>query len=43
MKPYRYGWSDAVHDEVLARLLELNAQRAAEQTRSGAARQIAVG
>lgn len=33
-KPYRYRWPDEVRDEVLARLLELNAQRAAaeEQT-----------
>ncbi len=28
-KPYRYRWPDEVRDEVLARLLELNAQRAA--------------
>ncbi|NWF81130.1 MAG: hypothetical protein HXY37_13975, partial [Chloroflexi bacterium] len=27
-KPYRYRWPDAVRDEVLARLLELNARRA---------------
>ncbi len=36
-KPYRYRWPDDVRDEVLARLLELNAKRAAEETRSGAA------
>jgi hypothetical protein len=30
-KPYRYRWPDEVHDEVLARLLELNAQRAGEE------------
>ena len=30
-KPYRYRWPEEVHDEVLARLLELNAQRAAEE------------
>ena len=36
-KPYRYRWPDAVRDEVLARLLELNAERAAEEVRSGAA------
>jgi len=36
-KPYRYRWPDEVRDEVLARLLELNAERAAEQDRSGAA------
>lgn len=32
-KPWRYRWPDAVRDEVLARLLELNAQRAAEEAR----------
>lgn len=35
-KPYRYRWPDEVREEVLARLLELNAQRAAEEARSGA-------
>ena len=30
-KPYRYRWPDEIRDEVLARLLELNAQRAAEE------------
>ena len=35
-KPYRYRWPDAVRDEVLARLLALNAERAAEEARSGA-------
>ena len=34
-KPYRYRWPDDVRDEVLARLLELNAQRAAEEARAG--------
>ena len=34
-KPYRYRWPDAVRDEVLARLLELNTRRAAEEARSG--------
>ena len=34
-KPYRYRWPDDVRDEVLARLLELNAQRAAEEERQG--------
>ena len=33
-KPYRYRWPDDVRDEVLARLLELNAERAAEETRA---------
>ena len=35
-KPYRYRWPDAVHDEVLGRLLELNAQRAAAETAASA-------
>jgi hypothetical protein len=26
-KPYRYRWGEALHDEILARLLELNQQR----------------
>jgi hypothetical protein len=30
-KPWRYRWPDDVRDEVLARLLELNARRAKEQ------------
>ena len=30
-KPYRYRWPDEVRDEVLARLLELNAERAKEE------------
>ena len=34
-KPYRYRWPDAVRDEVLARLLELNAQRAREEKLAG--------
>ena len=36
-KPYRYRWPDEIRDEVLARLLELNARRAAEEERAGAA------
>ena len=36
-KPYRYRWPDDVRDEVLARLLDLNAERAAEEARAGAA------
>ncbi|MBK7670884.1 MAG: N-6 DNA methylase [bacterium] len=36
-KPYRYRWPDEVRDEVLARLLELNAERAKEEARSGLA------
>jgi hypothetical protein len=35
-KPWRYRWPDEVRDEVLARLLELNAERAKEETCSGA-------
>ena len=34
-KPYRYRWPDEVRDEVLARLLELNAKRANEETLAG--------
>ena len=34
-KPYRYRWPDEVRDEVLGRLLELNARSAAEESRSG--------
>ncbi len=36
-KPWRYRWADKVRDEVLARLLELNAERAREEARTGAA------
>jgi len=35
-KPWRYRWPDEVRDEVLARLLELNAERAREEVRDGA-------
>ena len=34
-RPYRYRWPDDVRDEVLARLLELNAERAAEEALAG--------
>jgi hypothetical protein len=34
-KPWRYRWPDEVRDEVSARLLELNAQRAKEEALSG--------
>lgn len=34
-KPYRYRWPDAVRDEIIARLLELNAKRGEEDERSG--------
>jgi hypothetical protein len=30
-KPWRYRWSDEIHDEVLGRLLALNAERAAAE------------
>jgi hypothetical protein len=36
-KPWRYRWPDEARDEVLARLLELNAERAKEEARAGAA------
>jgi hypothetical protein len=36
-KPWRYRWPDDVRDEVLARLLELNAQCAKKEASSGAA------
>jgi len=36
-KPYRYRWPDEDRDEVLARLLVLNAERAKEEARAGAA------
>jgi hypothetical protein len=34
-KPYRYRWPDPVRDEVLARLLALNAERAEEERLAG--------
>ena len=34
-KPYRYRWPDTVRDEVLGRLLALNAERAAAEARAG--------
>jgi hypothetical protein len=36
-KPWRYRWPDDFRDEVLARLLELNKQRAEEERLSGQA------
>jgi hypothetical protein len=36
-KPWRYRWPDDLRDEVLARLLKLNAERAEEERRTGAA------
>jgi hypothetical protein len=34
-KPYRYRWPDAVRDEVLARLLDLNQRRHQEEIAAG--------
>jgi len=34
-KPWRHRWPDKIQNEVLARLLDLNKQRAAEETRAG--------
>jgi hypothetical protein len=36
-RPWRYRWTDEVCDEVLGRLIELNARRAEEEVRTGAA------
>src|SRR2546422_3651299 len=36
-KPWRFRWPDDFRDEVLARLLELNKQRAAEERLAGIA------
>lgn len=36
-KPWRYRWSEEIHDEVLARLLELNQQRAEAEILGGKA------
>ena len=40
-KPYRLRWPDPVRDEVLARLIALNGERAGEEARSGAAAEAA--
>jgi hypothetical protein len=40
-KKYRYRWSDEIHDEVLARLLDLNRQRALEEGQLLAAEEAA--
>ena len=42
-KPWRYRWPDDFRDEVLARLLELNRQRAEEERLSGAAAEASRG
>ena len=34
-KPYRYRWPEAIHDEVLARLLDLNQKRYQEEILAG--------
>ena len=34
-KPYRYRWPEAIHDEVLTRLLDLNQRRYAEEVAAG--------
>ncbi len=39
-KPYRYRWPDEVRDEVLARLIELNGERAAAERLEGAGRAL---
>lgn len=36
-KPWRYRWPDEIRDEVLARLLKLNAERAEQERLAGAA------
>ncbi|MDC0674427.1 Eco57I restriction-modification methylase domain-containing protein [Nannocystis radixulma] len=40
-KPWRYRWPQEFHDEVLARLLDLNQQRAEEERLAGAAAEAA--
>ena len=40
-KPYRLRWPDPVRDDVLARLIALNGERAAEEARTGAAAEAA--
>ena len=42
-KPWRYRWPDEVRDRVLARLLVLNAQRAAEERIAGSDVRLADG
>jgi hypothetical protein len=41
-KPWRYRWPDEVRDEVLARLLKLNAERAEEERIAGQAAAAAI-
>ena len=42
-KPWRYRWPDKVRDEVLARLLALNAERAAEERMGGSGVRLPAG
>ena len=42
-KPWRYRWPDEVRDDVLARLLALNAQRAAEEHMAGSGVRLPAG
>jgi len=42
-KPWRFRWPDEVRDEVLARLIALNGERAAEERRAGEAAVKAAG
>jgi len=42
-KPWRYRWPDDIRDEVLARLLELNKQRAEQEHLAGLAAEAAAG
>jgi len=42
-KPWRYRWPDEFRDEVLARLLELNRQRAEQERLRGAAAEAGRG
>jgi hypothetical protein len=42
-KPWHYRWPDDVHDEVLARLLDLNKQRAEVERLAGLTAEAAAG
>ena len=42
-KPWRYRWPDGVHDEVLARLLALNAERAVEEQMAEGGTRLSAG
>lgn len=42
-KPWRYRWPDELRDEVLARLIALNGERAAEERRAGESAAKAAG